>query len=60
MDACGWEYPDPPHTPCAAPWTLTLRCRPTGEIAHRCLNHAMREVWGGQWEYVDLEEASHE
>jgi hypothetical protein len=57
MTECGWEWPDRRpdgmYATCPAPGPWLVRCRPTGEVRSRCLNHAMRDVWGGQWEFVE-------
>lgn len=48
---CGWPFPVGSATcPVLGDWPV--RSKTTGEIVDRCLNHAQRDVLGGQWEYV--------
>ena len=59
LRACGWEYPMPADGTigrCDAPGVIAVICRPTSELRSRCLNHAMRDVLGGQWRYANDEE----
>ena len=57
---CGWEYPNrrPDGTLglCPAPGTTPVRARSDGEERTRCLSHAQRDVLGGQWAFVELED----
>ena len=57
---CGWEYPlrraDGTVGRCEAPGVIAVISRPTGERRSRCVNHAMRDVAGGQWSYAPAPE----
>ena len=59
---CGWEYPGRSSNgmfpTCQAPGKHEILHRVRKTLARRCLNHAMRDVWGGQWEYTGRERES--
>ena len=48
---CLWEYPDPPHAQCGALASVPVVYR-SGTCIWYCLNHAQREVSGGQAVYA--------
>ena len=62
VTACAWEYPqrrsDGTLALCQAPGKHEVLHRVHGTLARRCVNHAMRDVWGGQWEYTQRERES--
>lgn len=54
---CPWEYPNPSHPSCDAPVRVPVMYGVSGTCIWYCLNHAQREVNGGQAQYVHVEDA---
>ena len=52
---CPWEYPNSPHPPCGSPARLPVHYGVSGTVVWYCLNHAQREVLGGQARYTRTE-----